>query len=199
MCALEGGDAGNEPAHGERGRRIDGKHAAHAAARKLGGGERDVVEGGADVLKERDRRRRRFDAAARALEQPLTEIILKQFDLLADGAVGDAEFARRRSDARKPRRRFEGAQSIERRQPAHSAMFEMYPRGASWRRYHYVDAWAAIIWADFPILAATLPILQSLNSRHGWCIMQVTQTCAELQFVVDGSPCFSTRHVRHLV
>jgi len=58
---------------------------------------------------------RRLDRVRQPAQEREPELVLEQLDVPADGAVGDAEFARRRAHAAEPCGRLEGPKRIERK------------------------------------------------------------------------------------
>ena len=108
----------HEPLGREVRRRADGEHAAALALQQPLRSSRDAVEGiahddeiGASGLGD-------DQALPLAIEQLQPELGLERLDLMADGALGDAELLGRAREALMARRRLESLERVERRQPA---------------------------------------------------------------------------------
>ena len=98
------------------------RHAGHRQ-RAGAGRPRHALRGGGDAVEGGRDRRQQFGAMrcqlyplAGALEQLDAERLLQRLDLVADGAMGDIQLARRLGQRAMARRRLEGAQRIQGRQ-----------------------------------------------------------------------------------
>ena len=119
LFAMEALQPGNQPAHGEAGRRAHPQDPPRAGpAAGFGRGDHPV-EGEAHLGGEDASDRRRDHAPPGAGEQALPEPSLQRGDLPAHRAMREAELRRRLGIAAGPRRDLEHAQGIEGWERAH--------------------------------------------------------------------------------
>jgi hypothetical protein len=108
----------HQPFGGKIGRGADRQNTGALALYKPLGPHRNPIQRVADHSKIFAAGLGNHQPLALAIEQLDAERALQRLDLMADGALGDAQFFRRPGEALAPRRRLEGFQCVQRGQAA---------------------------------------------------------------------------------